>query len=476
MATFEEFLEGVFGAELERFVGHDELPSYVRANTRLTTAEGLSELLASYGVETRPVGAPVEALEVVRSEEKRTPGVCLHQYMGYYVMQSLGSMLPPLLLEPGKGERVLDLCAAPGSKTTQLALMMGDGHLWANDVSGRRLNPLASALDALSLPNVSVLNSPGERLPRRLGASFDRVLADVPCSGLGRRENLGASEARWLKKGGASTLPDLQYRLLLAALKMVKPGGRVVYSTCSLDPAENEAVVNQVVTRLPVKLVTPRELPGLVLREGRTRHGVEGYDPSLSLARRLTPYENATEGFFAAVLEKEASLGPRYEQPVEEEGAYVEAHAHDDPEVSEILDGLAALYGLERSRLSRWRYQVRLKQGKMTALAPQLGGLWRHASRHGVSMAVARRGHWRLSHGMIQRLGEEITDNRVDLDAAQLRTLVEEGEVTLRSEQTPPSPHPAVAGPGLTPFTSGLYARGQLRWKRPRRYVLPHGW
>ena len=181
-------------------------------------------------------------------------------------------MVPPLLLEPRPGERVLDLCAAPGSKSSQLALMMeGRGWLCANELSGPRMNPLAASIDSTGAAHVGLLNRDGALLPKVLKERFDRVLADVPCTGLGRRENLRHNRAYFERGGGPTRLPDLQYRLLLSATKLLKVGGRVVYSTCSLSPIENEAVVSRALSRLPLKLVSPRVVPGLSMREGRTR-------------------------------------------------------------------------------------------------------------------------------------------------------------------------------------------------------------
>lgn len=476
---FDAFLRTVFEGDLERFLAHPRVPMFIRANALKATPEAVEASLARYGVELER--APLDALPAFRVQQyglDRPPGVCLPHLWGDYVIQSLGSMLPPLLLDPQPGEQVLDLCAAPGSKTSQIAAMMqGRGHLWANELAGRRINPLASTIDAIGAANISILNSPGERLPKRLNVKFDRILADVPCSGLGRLDNVDANRARWEKRGGKpSNLPELQYRLLLAALKMLKEGGRIVYSTCSLDPAENEAIIHQLVSRLPVRLVEPPPLEGLCLREGLTEWQGQVFDPSLKHARRLTPYDNPTEGFFAAILESTGPLGDRFtapENPTYDE-ELVSTLTHDDEEVVAVIDQLSSVYGVERSWFEDWRYHIRTKKGKMTLIAPQIEQVWRHGQRHGVSMAVERRRHWRFNHSMIQRLGENITRNRVDLDPAQLRALIADDRVTLRPSQIPETPHPAVAAEGFAaPFVSGYVSEGVLSWKPPRRYVLP---
>src|SRR5690606_33568094 len=235
-------------------------------------------------------------------------------FAGHYHIQSLGSMVPPLLLDPQPGEVVLDMCASPGSKTTQMAVMMQNrGEVWANDVSGVRMNPLAASIDAVGVSNVIMSRFGGERLPNLIDTEFDRILCDVPCTGLGRRRNLAHNYERFVARGGPSNLPHIQYSLAVAAVKMLRPGGRMVYSTCSLSVDENERVIDGLVRRMPVRIVVPPDIVGLTLREGRTRVGTESMHPSLEHARRFVPWENPSEGFFACLLERtDAPMPDRY--------------------------------------------------------------------------------------------------------------------------------------------------------------------
>ncbi len=161
---------------------------------------------------------------------------------GQIMPQSRASMLVSRTLDPQPGERVLDLCAAPGAKTTHLAALMdGRGELVAVEVHPGRAAALARTAERMGATNVRVLTADGRRLPDDLGA-FDRVLVDPPCSGLGTLQS--RPDIRWQNRiDHVDSLTAQQSELLGAAAARVRPGGRLVYSVCTLNPAESEAVV-----------------------------------------------------------------------------------------------------------------------------------------------------------------------------------------------------------------------------------------
>ena len=477
MTGFEDHLAAVFGADLDRFLAHPDVPTFVRANPLNLPPERLPEVFDRYGLELErhPV-EQVAAWQVVGSRHGHSAGVCLHHFLGAFAIQSIGSMIPPILLDPQPGERILDLCASPGSKTSEiLTLMQGRGRLWANDLNSRRMSPLAAVLDATGAASVSLINRDGVELPKLVREPFDRVLADVPCTGLGCRDNLTQNRAYFERRGGPSGLPDLQYRLLMAAVRLVREGGRVVYSTCSLDPAENEAVVDAALRRLPVRLVEPRDLAGLHLREGRTEHGAQRFDPSLALTRRLCPWENPSEGFFVAVLEKTGPLSDRHNEPDEadEASAWTDTLAPDHPDAAAMLEQLARTYGIPVERFEGWRYLI--SERRSTMVPADQTRAWGGVMRAGAALGRRSGGDWRLSHTAVQRFREDITRNRVDLSRAQLEELAERGTCDLLpSQEEPTTLGPALAFDGVGgPFARGVWNKGRLRWKKPRRYVLP---
>ena len=151
-------------------------------------------------------------------------------------------MAPVVALDPQPGERVLDLCAAPGGKTTQIAARMkGKGLLIANEIDPRRSKVLVENLDRLGVSHAVVLNESPQRLSRRFVGFFDRILVDAPCSGEGMFRKDPDVCGRWSRRA-THRCADVQREILEAASAMLRPGGRLTYSTCTFNPVENEGV------------------------------------------------------------------------------------------------------------------------------------------------------------------------------------------------------------------------------------------
>ena len=218
-------------------------------------------------------------------------------------MQEEVSLVPVVLLDPRPGERLLDLCAAPGNKTLQAAVRMANsGSVLANDLNEQRIGVIRRNIDRLGVSCVAISATDAGNLPRDCGL-FDRVLADVPCSceGTSRRnpEVLTRVSAAGHKAGA-------QLAILRKALAKCRVGGRVVYSTCTYAPEENEAVVDRVLREAEPGTVRmlPARLPGLQVEPGLEAWEGETFSPELRQAARIYPHLNDSGGFFVAVLER----------------------------------------------------------------------------------------------------------------------------------------------------------------------------
>lgn len=228
----------------------------------------------------------------------------LHE-AGVYYIQEPSAMAPVGLLEVKPGERILDLCAAPGGKSTQIAAkMQGQGFLLCNEIHPARAKILSENVERMGLRNACVTNETPARLAELFPSYFDKILVDAPCSGEGMfRKNEAACE-EWSPEN-VTLCANRQDEILDCAVSMLRPGGRLVYSTCTFAPAENEGSIARLLGRnnqlrlLPVEKVS-RGLEGC---DG-VPESVEGAGEELTGTLRLWPHKIKGEGHFAAVLEK----------------------------------------------------------------------------------------------------------------------------------------------------------------------------
>ena len=227
------------------------------------------------------------------------PGLHPYHDAGVYYLQEPSAMAPARLLDPQPGERVLDLCAAPGGKSTQLAAMMqGKGLLVCNEIHPKRAHILSSNVERLGIANALVLNEHPARLAERFPRFFDRILVDAPCSGEGMFRKETAAVEDWSREI-VQMCAARQYEILCSAAQMLSPGGRLVYSTCTFSPEENEGVISRFLRTHPGFSVENVDAPWF--SPGRP-DCVEDAAPGLEHTFRLFPHKLRGEGHFAAVL------------------------------------------------------------------------------------------------------------------------------------------------------------------------------
>jgi NOL1/NOP2/sun family putative RNA methylase len=273
------------------------LPSVVRVNTIKATVERAKQALAEEGVAFEPTWHD-ELLALPESQ----PGTNWPYVHGWLHGQEEVSAVPVEVLDPAPGERVWDACAAPGSKTTQLAASMDDsGTLVATDSNLGRISALRSNAERLGVTNVAITNEDARNhsLKPFDGREYDRALVDVPCSCEGTiRKNPDTLEEWTLSH--VEGIAGVQKGILRRAVQVTRPGGTVVYSTCTFAPEENEAVLDHALETEPCELVA-FDLP-LDSAPGVTQWGEESFDPDVEKAKRIYPHHNDTGGFFCAKL------------------------------------------------------------------------------------------------------------------------------------------------------------------------------
>ena len=229
------------------------------------------------------------------------PGLHVWHEAGVYYLQEASAMAPAGLLEPQPGELVLDLCAAPGGKTTQIAgKMMGKGLLVCNEINPKRAKILARNIERMAVPNALVLNHHPKDLERHFSGCFDRILVDAPCSGEGMFRKEEAAITDW-SEDTVLMCADRQKQILDTAAKLLRPGGRLVYSTCTFAPEENEGTISDFLKAHPEFSILPLEAPWFA--PGRPEL-IDDPAPGLEHTFRLWPHHLKGEGHYAAVLAK----------------------------------------------------------------------------------------------------------------------------------------------------------------------------
>lgn len=231
---------------------------------------------------------------------------------GKIYIQNLSSMIPPLVLNPNSQDRVLDLTAAPGSKTSLLsALMQNQGDLAAVEVSRDRFFKMVSNLKLLGATNVKTFLKDGEFVWKATPEKFDKVLVDAPCSTESRFHISDPETYQYWSLKKIKEMVKKQSRLLYSGIQCLKPGGELVYSTCSFSPEENEEVVDRILSKFGEKIILENiEISLDNVRPGLVVFNHKQFSPELVKSKRILP-NHAMEGFFLCKIKKlESTLEP----------------------------------------------------------------------------------------------------------------------------------------------------------------------
>ncbi len=276
----------------------------IRINQLLTSVEKVIEELQNFNIQFETIPWYRNALLLKDIQKEQITNLELYK-TGQIYLQSLSSMIPALILDPKENETILDITAAPGSKTTQIAQMMHNtGQIIANDISRARLYKLQAVLKDQQVKNVKVLLSQGEHIWRKYPNFFDKTLVDVPCTMEGRFNPEDSKTFEdWTPKK-CEKLSSLQKKLLRSAFFATKPEGTIVYATCTLSPEENEEVVDWLYNQENKNmLIETISLPNISLNESLPSWKGREFSAGIKNTRRVYPSETM-EGFYIAKIKR----------------------------------------------------------------------------------------------------------------------------------------------------------------------------
>jgi len=393
-------IRSLLGGETDAFLQEMERPY---AHTlRLNPLRGGAEEAAAPFIE-----GPVEWCPLGRYYRADTrPGLSPLHFAGAYYIQEASAMAPAMALDVQPGDMVLDLCAAPGGKSGQLAAALrGEGLLMSNEPEPSRAKILSATMERLGVSNGIVVNSLPEKLSPVLPEFFDKILVDAPCSGEGMFRRDPATRDEWTPASPAGCA-SRQAFILDHAAKMLRPGGRMAYSTCTFNRAENEETISAFLARHPEFKPVSFSLPGI----GASENG----------CLRLWPHKLRGEGHFLALMEKTgeaeaAPVRPRAAKPDKETQTAVRM-------LLEIAPGLKPL--LDRGDLVRSGEYLKL----VPAGAPEMKGI--KVVRHGLHLCRMGKNYVEPDHALAMALNPK--------DVSLVREVTDEEALPLLTGETLP--------------------------------------
>lgn len=450
-SPFLSRMESMLGPEFPAFLASYQKPRKqgLRVNTRKTTPEAFLRIFPF----------PLEPIPWVKNGFSYAPGLLPAQHplyrCGLYYLQEPTAMAPAALLPIQPGDRVLDLCAAPGGKATELGCRLGgQGLLVANDASSARAKALLRNLELFGIPNVFVTNETPGRLAHAFPGFFHKILIDAPCSGEGMFRKEPAAVRNWTP-GKPDACAKIQREILKQAIRMLSPGGLLMYSTCTFSAVENEGVVSHVLEQYPdIDLAQLPSIPGFSPGIPRWGNG----DPRLLRCLRAWPHHCMGEGHFLALFQKSGATrdgqSGQISLPRAKKKGKVPHPQKFSPETRHLLeDFLQGIYG---TLPPAWDWNlVEIRADKAYLLPsglPPVKGF--HFLRNGLFLGEVKKGRFEPSQPLALAYP--------DMPAVRLGLSSQDARVTayLRGESISVSPRESTSPSGWMPLCADGFPLG----------------
>lgn len=423
-AAFLKRMEKLLGTEYTAFIQSYEQERYygLRRNPLKASAAAFEERMP---FALAPVGWAREGYYYQAEEQ---PGRHILHEAGAYYIQEPSAMAVAEILDPQPGECILDLCAAPGGKSTQIAgRMAGEGLLVSNEIIPARAKILSQNIERMGIRNCVVCNETPERMAAFFPDFFDRIVVDAPCSGEGMFRKDETAVAEW-SEAHVSMCADRQYGILLEAARMLRPGGVLVYSTCTFAPEEDEGVVSRFVREHEMYVIEEVSHDSAFV-QGR-RDWIEDPAEGIEYTMRLMPHRLKGEGHYIARLRRR-ELFPgsgvqqerdAVESPITErqKGRKKENRRPERLSAEEIQDFLVRELGLSADWLER-QDGVLQNFGEQIYLVPRamrpMQGM--KVVRAGLHLGTGKKNRIEPSHALALALHIEETERRMELTESE---------------------------------------------------------
>lgn len=401
--AFEQKMKNMLGEDYDAYVSSFTHPYYhgLRVNTTKISVE---DFLKISPFQLTPVPWTNNGFYYSENEQ---PAKHPYYYAGLYYIQEPSAMTPASLLPIQEGDRVLDTCAAPGGKSTELAAKLnGSGLLVSNDISNSCAKALLKNLELFGISNMIVSSEPLNTLSEHYTSYFDKILVDAPCSGEGMFRKANSMVHAW-ETNGVALFVNLQRSILTEVVKMLRPGGMLVYSTCTFSPEEDEQAIEYLLS-----LDDSLELVELPLYEGfDTGHPEWGItnNAALNKTRRIWPHRVQGEGHYVAMLRKHDFL---YNDTVP---AYNANKCKLEQETLEFLKLIHWNWDMSRMELHKERLYY------LPEKMPEVKGL--RLLRQGLFLGEQKKNRFEPSQSLAMAIKKEQFDNKVLLSCSDKRVI-----------------------------------------------------
>ncbi len=419
-----QYLRDLYGNNLSAFLNARPEPTAIRVNTLKYNTQQFITDLKKYGIKYRSIPFNPNGLIIENGDFKLSH--TLSFFKGHFQYQGISSQIPALLLSPKAGDVALDMAAAPGSKSTQMAaLMKNEGRLYLNDLSTARLTPLNTNVQRSGIYNSIMLQLSGERIGNLLPEMFDKILLDAPCTALGGIADSNELFIWWSRKK-LKSLAARQIRMLISSFKALKIGGEMVYSTCSIAPEENEAAIQFMIDHYPLEIM-PVDLAMLKkFGSGLQRYKKFVFSPEMKHALRIEPGERQMEGFFIVKLRKTGRSNNMSIRSYADD--FINTLSYN--ELSAELDNISEQWGIDKDTWNHYRYirsrkRLWLLNKEITSL-PQQGFV-----SAGLKLAEKRSSLWRLSNQSAQFFSDKISKRILNINKSTITELFSTGYAKL---------------------------------------------